>query len=116
MTAPTPTRVLFVCSMNERRSLTGETLFQKEDGLLVRSAGTVRGARRTLSLEDMYWADLILVMEERHKDRIATRFGEDAIRGLPIHILAIPDEFAFMDPQLVALLRARADPLIWPDR
>ncbi|MCI4644302.1 MAG: phosphotyrosine protein phosphatase [Hyphomonadaceae bacterium] len=107
--------ILFVCSMNERRSLTGEALFQREDELSVRSAGTVRGARRTVSDEDILWADLILVMEERHKLRLHARHTE-ALRDKALHVLAIPDEFPFMDPGLIALLRERAGPLIWPDR
>lgn len=106
--------VLFVCSMNERRSLTGETVFAREDGLSVRSAGTVRGARRTLSAEDIDWADLVLVMEARHRDRVLSRFS-DQIGGTPLHVLDVPDLYPFMDEALVTLLRERAGPLIWPD-
>jgi predicted protein tyrosine phosphatase len=109
-----PRRVLFVCSMNEWRSPTGEAVFRKDAGLLVRSAGTVRGARRTISVKDIRWADVILVMEEKHKARLRAQF-RDEVRYKPVHVLDIPDEYRYMDPELVALIRAKAEPLIWAD-
>lgn len=109
-----PRRVLFVCSMNEWRSPTGEAVFRKDAGLLVRSAGTVRGARRTISVKDIRWADVILVMEEKHKARLRAQF-RDEVRYKPVHVLDIPDEYRYMDPELVELIRAKAEPLIWAD-
>jgi len=107
-----PTRVLFVCSMNERRSLTAEKVFETDDGLEVRSAGTVRGSRRTLGVEHLRWADVILVMEDKHEQRIRAHF-RDEVRYKRLHVLGVPDEYPFMDDGLVTLLRARAEPLIW---
>ena len=109
-----PINVLFVCSMNKWRSPTGEKIFAKTPGLSVRSAGTVRGSKRTLSVNDMRWADVILVMEEKHKARIQARF-RDEVRFKRLHVLDIPDEYCYMDPELVELLQAKAEPLIWDE-
>lgn len=109
-----PIKVLFVCSMNKWRSPTGEKIFAKTPGLSVRSAGTVRGSKRTLSVSDIRWADVILVMEDKHKARIDARFRYE-VRYKRLHVLDIPDEYRYMDPDLVELLQAKAEPLIWAD-
>ena len=107
-----PIKVLFVCSMNQWRSPTGEAAFRRVEGVETRSAGTVRGAKRTVSVKDIRWADLILVMEEKHKSRLQAAF-RDELRYKALHVLDIPDEYRFMDPELVELLRAKAEPLIF---
>lgn len=101
-------RVLFVCSMNRWRSPTAETLYRNDARLEVRSAGVRLGARRTITREDLEWADFIFVMEREHIRRIC-----DLFPGLPLPrvcILEIPDEFRFMDPELQELLREAIDP------
>ena len=106
-----PKNVLFVCSMNKWRSPTGEEVFRKEPGLSVRSAGTVRGAKRTISLADIRWADVIFVMEQKHQSRLRARF-RDELRYKPVHVLDIPDDYRYMDPDLVELIRAKVTPLL----
>lgn len=54
-------------------------------------------------------ADVIFVMERRHRSRLLERFGGLAA---PTHVLDIPDEYQFMDPDLVRLLRDRVQPVI----
>lgn len=98
--------------MNEWRSPTGEAIFKRENGLNVRSAGTVRGAKRTVSVKDLRWADIILVMEEKHKSRLRAQF-RDEVRHKALHVLDIPDEYRFMDEELIELLRLKAGPLIY---
>ncbi len=107
-----PIKVLFVCSQNQWRSPTGETIFRKDMGLSVRSAGTSRKAKRTLSVTDIRWADIILVMEEKHKSRIKAHFRNE-MRHKLLHVLDIPDEYRFMDPELVDIIRQKSEPLIW---
>ena len=111
MADATQTNILFVCSMNEWRSPTGEAVFKRVPGLNVRSAGTVRGARRTLSVADIRWADVIFVMEEKHKSRMRAQFRDEA-RYKQVHVLDIPDEYRFMDDELVDLLKAKVEPLL----
>lgn len=107
-----PIKVLFVCSMNQWRSPTGEAVFSEYADLQVRSAGTARRAKRPISYEDVRWSDIILVMEDKHASRLRAEF-RDALRYKPVHVLDIPDEFQFMDDELVELITARATPLIW---
>ena len=47
-----------------------------------------------------------MVMEEKHRDDIRVRFREVA-RDIEITVLGIPDEYAFMDPELVKMLEAQ---------
>jgi predicted protein tyrosine phosphatase len=103
--------VLFVCSRNQWRSPTAERLFWKMPGLQVRSAGLRRSARRGLPDDDLGWADVVMVMEDHHADRIRQHF-RDAVRGLNIEVLDIPDDYVFMDPQLCALLEDTVPPLL----
>jgi len=90
----------------------GEAIFAKADGIATRSAGTASSARRQVSLEDIRWADLILVMEEKHAARLKADFRQD-IRFKRLHVLDIPDDYKFMDTDLVALIRTAAEPLIF---
>jgi len=45
--------LLFICSRNQWRSLTAETIFRKRDDITVKSAGTVAKARIRVELEDV---------------------------------------------------------------
>lgn len=71
--------------------------------LSVRSAGTSANARRTVSIDDVQWAGVILVMEEKHKSRLRAEFGR-ALEGRAIHVLDIPDDYRYMDAELVEQL------------
>lgn len=104
-------KILFVCSRNQWRSPTGEAVFRRAPGVAVRSAGTSPRARRRLGHDDIRWADLIFVMEEKHASRIRAEFRQ-AVRHKPMHVLDIPDEYRFMDSELVTLLETGAGPLI----
>jgi len=103
--------VLFVCSRNQWRSPTGERVWRQASGVSVRSAGTSRSARRRLTVADLRWADLVFVMEEKHKSRIRADF-RDEIRYKQLHVLDIPDDYQFMDPELIEIIKARTEPLI----
>ncbi|MAN65519.1 MAG: phosphotyrosine protein phosphatase [Hyphomonadaceae bacterium] len=107
-----PVKVLFVCSKNQWRSPTGEAIFAETDGVATRSAGTARSARRQVSLEDIRWADLILVMEDKHAARLKADFRQD-LRFKRLHVLGIPDDYQFMADDLVTRLRTAAEPLIF---
>lgn len=106
-----PIKVLFVCSKNQWRSPTAETVFRKLPGLSVRSAGTARSAKKAISVADIRWADLILVMEDKHKARLRAQF-RDEVRFKKLHVLDIPDLYRYMDPDLVEILNDKVAPLI----
>jgi predicted protein tyrosine phosphatase len=71
--------------------------------LAVRSAGTSPNARRTVSEGDIAWATVILVMEEKHKSRLKAQFN-GLLEGRVVHVLDIPDDYKYMDPELVEQL------------
>jgi predicted protein tyrosine phosphatase len=107
-----PVKVLFVCSRNQWRSPTGEAVFARVDGVSARSAGTASNARRKISVADIRWADLILVMEDKHKSRLQAEFRQE-VAYKPVHVLDIPDDYKYMDAELVELIRAKTEPLIF---
>ena len=102
-------RLLFVCSRNRQRSLTAETIFAELPGHQVRSAGTEPGARVKVTAGHLGWADLIVVMEKRHRQRLEQRFA-DALEGKRVVCLHIADEYAYMDEALVERLRGGMEP------
>lgn len=95
--------VLFVCSRNQWRSPTGEQLWRRHPQVNARSAGTSSGARHVVSAADIEWADVVLVMEEKHKSRLVAQH-RDSMAHKTLHVLDIPDDYRFMDPALVDLL------------
>ncbi|WP_321952303.1 low molecular weight protein tyrosine phosphatase family protein [Paraburkholderia bannensis] len=106
-------RVLFICSRNRLRSPTAESVFASWPGIETASAGTAPDAQEQVSGEHISWAEVILVMERTHKARLSKQFG-GALKGKKIVCLDIPDKYAFMQPELVALLELRAGRLLKP--
>jgi predicted protein tyrosine phosphatase len=98
--------VLFVCGKNRLRSPTAEHIFADWPGLATASAGTGHDADCPVSAELIAWADTILVMEAAHRTRIAARFQRH-LRGKRVAVLGIPDDFEYMAPGLVRLLRQK---------
>lgn len=92
--------LLFVCSRNQWRSPTAEVIYKSRSGLQVRSAGTASSARIKLTVKQIAWAELIFVMEKKHKQRMMDKFGAKLI-GNKVIILDIPDKYQFMDPELI---------------
>ncbi len=96
--------ILFICSHNQWRSPTAETVWRKHPGISVRSAGTSPNARKTVGPADIRWADIIIVMEQKHKSRLVADFTR-LLDHKPIHVLEIPDEYRYMGPELVDILK-----------
>jgi predicted protein tyrosine phosphatase len=103
--------LLFVCSRNQWRSPTAEHVWRKDQRVLVRSAGTSPNARHTVSSADIQWADIVVAMEEKHKSRIKAEFTR-LLDHKPVHVLDIPDDYKFMDAELVELLEISVESLI----
>ena len=102
--------VLFVCSKNKWRSPTAEKIYRHDSRLNVRSAGTNASAKKRISETILMWADLILVMETKHKKRIASEYR---YLKLPvIAILDIPDEYQYMDAELVSIIKANTEDML----
>ncbi len=88
------------------RSLTAEKLFEGHPNYQVRSAGTQPDARIVVTEGHIGWADIIFVMEKSHLDRLRLKFPE-AIQEKKIVALHIPDEYRFMQEELIDELRGR---------
>jgi predicted protein tyrosine phosphatase len=100
---PPAMNILFICSKNQWRSPTAEQIWRKHPGVSVRSAGTSPNARHAVSEADLAWADVVFAMEEKHKSRLLAEYRQ-VIGSTPIHVLDIPDDYKYMDPELVEQL------------
>lgn len=96
--------ILFVCSRNEWRSRTAETIFKKNQYHQVKSAGTSSTARIKVSEKILLWADLVFVMEKKHKQIIDTRYP-DIVSNKPLIVLDVLDEYSYMDSELILELK-----------
>ena len=102
---------LFICSRNQWRSPTAEQMWRKHPMVAARSAGTSPNARHKVSIDDIRWAHVILVMEEKHKSRLTAEFTR-LLDNKPIHVLDIPDDYRYMDPELVEMLEQSVNSLL----
>ena len=75
------------------------------------SAGTNGRARQRLTVAYIRWADLVFVMGQKHKSRIQADFL-DEIRFKPLDVLDIPDDYQYMDVELIELVRQKVGPFI----
>jgi len=102
-------KVLFVCGKNRWRSPTAEQIFADHPGIVCDSGGLSQDADTPLSAEQVAWADLIFVMEKAQRSRLNKQFKR-ALHGQRVICLDIPDDYTYMDPVLVELLKARVTP------
>lgn len=100
-------KLLFICSRNRWRSLTAEKIFQEVNGYQVSSAGTEQNARIKVTSGYIGWADIIFVMEKKHKRRLQEKFGPMLNGDKKVICLDIPDEYTFMDEELIEILQSR---------
>lgn len=98
--------VLFVCSQNRLRSPTAEQVFSTYPDIECSSAGTNHDAENPLTPELIEWADLIFVMENTHRNKVSAKFKRQ-LNKQRIICLGIPDDYDYMDPDLVQLLKAK---------
>ncbi len=106
-------RVLFVCARNRLRSPTAERVFAGVNGVETCSAGVSPDADQPVSADLIEWADVVLVMEPKHRTKLNKQFGR-LLRGKRIGVLNVPDDFEFMAPELVELLLERVPQFVPP--
>ena len=76
----------------------------------MRSAGTSSRARSRISAKHLCWADLVLVMENKHKAVITERYRH---LNLPkITVLDIPDDYEYMSDELVEMLETSVEAIL----
>ena len=104
-------KALFICSQNKLRSPTADQVFSTWPGVEADSAGLNSDAEQPLSAEQLEWADVVFVMERAHRNKLSKRF-KPHLKGKRVVCLGIPDEYEFMQPELVQLLENRAGPFL----
>ncbi|MDB5089430.1 MAG: protein tyrosine phosphatase [Mucilaginibacter sp.] len=94
--------LLFICSKNQWRSPTAEMLFKNHALHKARSAGTSDKARIKVNQKLLDWADVIFVMERKHKELLRQRH---IISGKQLVVLGIEDLYPYGDLALVEILQ-----------
>lgn len=105
------TRALFICTHNRLRSPTAEQVFAGWPGVDTDSAGVGADADVPLSPEQLDWAEIVFVMEKVHRSRLSKQFRRH-LNGKRIVCLDIPDNYAYMQPELVQLLEKKVAPFL----
>jgi len=100
-------RALFICTQNRLRSPTAEDVFASWPGVETDSAGLGNDASVPLSPEQLEWANIIFVMEKAHRNKLSAKFKAH-LNGKRVICLDIPDDYEYMQPELVKLLQAKA--------
>ena len=101
-------KILFVCTVNRMRSATAHKIFQSDQRFEVDSAGIDKSASTVLEPEHLEWADVIIVMEKYHRSFIRHTYPE-YYNKKKIVCLYIPDDFNFMQPELIAILKNKVE-------
>lgn len=72
----------------------------------MRSAGTEEGARIKVTAGHIGWSDIIFVMEKKHVRRLKDKFPFE-LAAKKLFCLDIPDDYTFMDEELIEILKSR---------
>ena len=99
--------VLFLCSANRLRSPTAEHVFADWPNIETDSAGLDDSASVVVSPEQLKWADIIFVMENRQRSRLSRKHRKH-MNGQRVITLGIPDDYEYMNPVLMKLLETKA--------
>jgi protein-tyrosine phosphatase len=103
--------ILFICSRNIWRSATAERIYKNRQDHNVKSAGTEPSAKVKVSAKNIMWADIIFVMERKHKQRLVDKFPHE-ITNKNVVVLDIEDDYQFMDPELIDIIKLSVDPYL----
>ena len=98
--------LLFICSENRLRSPTAEAVFTEYEGIQAIGAGANSDAATPVSGDLIEWADIILVMENMHRNKVSKKYKE-LLKNKRLIVLDIPDNYEYMDPQLIKLLKTK---------
>lgn len=101
-------KLLFICSRNKLRSPTAEQIFSQYSDFEVISAGLNNDSIYQLCSEDIEWADYIFVMEMIHKRKLLSKYKK-FINNNKIIVLNIPDNYDYMDKELVEILKSKVE-------
>ncbi len=101
--------ILFICNQNKHRSKTAEEIFKHQFNTA--SAGLYN--ERPVTLKQLTWADLIIVMEEHQRKELSLRFPKIYL-SKRILCLDIPDIYHYQQHELITLLQSRIHEALEP--
>lgn len=104
-------KLLFICSENRLRSPTAEAVFSAYEGVDAIGAGTNADAETPVSGDLIQWADIILVMEKSHRNKVSRKY-KDLLKNKRLVVLDIPDNYECMQPELIQLLNTKVSRLL----
>ena len=104
-------KLLFICSENKLRSPTAETIFSEYDGVEAIGAGTNSDAETPVSGDLIEWADIVLVMEKTHRNKVSKKHKE-LLKNKRLVVLDIPDNYDCMQPELIQLLKSKVSRVV----
>lgn len=110
--------ILFICSANKDRSATAEDVAREYyPEHEYDSAGTnqkicFQYSTQYISLEKLNWADLVMVMENKHKKSIIKTFGSS--HGKRIKVLHIRDQYEYGNATLKEMIKEKLNLIVKP--
>ena len=104
-------KLLFICSENRLRSPTAEAVFSEYDSVEAIGAGTNNDAETPVSGDLIEWADIVLVMEKSHRNKIQKKYRE-ILKNKRLIVLDIPDNYECMQSELIQLLKAKVSRVV----
>lgn len=87
-------------------ALTAEDVFCRYEGINAIGAGTNKDSATPVSGDLIEWADIIFVMEKSHKTKVSSKF-KPLLKNKKLVCLAIPDNYKYMDPELIKRLERK---------
>ena len=77
----------------------------------VKSAGTEPAAKIRVTSKHILWADIIFIMEKKHKQRLLEKFPEES-KNKKLLVLDIEDDYEYMDAELAEMIKVSVDPYL----
>lgn len=90
------------------RSATAHKIYETDTRFEVKSAGTDRSASTVLTEDLLNWAESVVVMEKHHRNHIRKHFP-DIYKNKRIVCLYIPDDYDFMQTELISILKDKLE-------
>jgi len=100
--------IFFICNQGKNRSKTAAQLFSGR----FQAASSGLYSHMPVTESQLSQADVVVVMEEKHRTEIAKRFPLIYMQKR-ILVLDIPDIYRYGQPALVQLLKSRIGDLPW---
>ena len=98
-------KVLCVCSAGLLRSPTAANALHSEYGYNTRAVGVAEDyALVPMDIVHIHWADELVFVEQKVYDQAWSEF-KDVLKDKKVVVLAIPDNFEWNDPELVAIIK-----------